>query len=163
MLGLGTAAAMLVGHGVGAGDVAYARRVAGSSRILAFGYIAIVFALFTVFPGPLVALFNQAGNLDAQTQELATTFLWFAAIFFVADSHSLLYGSVIRGAGDTVYAMKIMAVTGWGVFALPCLAAFHLGAGATTLWCIIIVYASSTAVAYYQRYRQGKWHTMRVI
>lgn len=163
MLGLGTAAAMLVGHGVGAGDVAYARRVVGSARMLAIGYIAVVFALFTAFPGPIVRLFNQAGALDARTRELAAVFLWFAAVFFVADSLSLLYGSVIRGAGDTAYAMKIMAVTGWGVCALPCLAAFHLGAGAATLWCIVIVYAFSTAAAYYQRYRQGKWQTMRII
>lgn len=162
LIGLGTAAAVLVGHGLGAGDADYARRVVGKIRLVALIYMVLISTLFIVFPRPLIAFFDRGGGLSASTVDLTAILLWFSAAVFVADGWSMLYGSAIRGAGDTGYAAKVSAITGL-MLAPPCLAAYFLGAGAIVLWGIAAAYAAARALAYYLRYQRGAWQKMGLV
>lgn len=163
LLGLGTAVSLLVAKGLGGGDAEYARRAVRSARILAALYAAGVSLAFLAFPADLIAVFNMTNRVTGETAGLAASFLGMAALFFVADSMSVLYGGAVRGAGDTAFAMKVMAATGCGLFALPCLAAFLLGADAFILWGLAILYAFCTALLYRRRYREGKWERLLII
>ena len=157
MVGMGTAVSMLVGRGVGAGDVAYVRRVVKSAVKLGWGYAVLVMAALAAFPYAIVGIFGGRGGMDEATLEMAVAFLGFAGVFLGANTLAVLYGSAIRGAGDTRYAMRGIAVTGWLFLTLPCLVVHLLGGGAFALWGIYVVYATVLAMVFYHRFRRGGW------
>jgi MATE family multidrug resistance protein len=163
MLGLGAAASIMVGQGIGARDVGYAKRAVRSARILILSYMAMMCILFEVWPELLVSIFAPAESMNAATRGMAVNFLRFAGVFAISDGFFILYGNAIRGAGDTKFSMYVMAFCGWVLFSIPCMVAFFLGAGYYTLWMILVVYAFSAAGIVYWRYRQGKWQEMKVI
>mgnify|MGYP003623235815 CR=1 FL=1 len=156
LAGLGSAAAVLVAHGIGAGRVDHVLKIVSKVRYLAFLYMALASLPFTLLSGRAIAIFARNGIVAAPVAELATIYLYCALAVFIGDGCSMLYGSAIRGAGDTRYAAKISVVSGAFLLALS-LAAFRLGAGPETLWGLIAFYAAARAAAYYHRYRQGQW------
>lgn len=163
LFGLGTAVSLLVAGGLGRGDPDSARRAVRSARTLSVLYAAAMSAVFLTFPGELVAAFNATGGVSTETAGLAASFLGMAALLFTADAMSVLYGGAIRGAGDIGFAMKTMATTGCGLFALPCLVAYLFGAGAFVLWGLAIGSSLCTALLYRGRYRAGKWERLLII
>jgi Na+-driven multidrug efflux pump len=163
MLGLGAAASILVGHGIGSRDVNFAVKAVRSSRILILTYMAFMCVLFEVHPEFLVSIFAPGESMNPATREMAVNFLRMAGLFVLADGFFILYGNAIRGAGDTRYCMIAMAVNGWCVFAIPCIVAYKLGAGYYTLWGILVFSVFSIAAILYLRYRTGKWKNMKVI
>ncbi len=163
MLGLGAAASILVGHGIGSRDVEYATRSVRSARILVVSYMACMCVLFEVFPGFLVSIFAPGESMNPATRQMAVNFLRFAGLFTVTDGFFILYSNAIRGAGDTKFAMYVMGFCGWFLFAIPCLVAYWLGAGYYFLWGILVWFALSAACIFYWRYRQGRWKSMKVI
>ncbi len=163
MLGLGAAASILVGHGIGAGNIPFAVRAVRSSRILIMSYMGVMCILFEFKPELLVSIFSAGGSMNGGTRVLAEHFLRFAGAFCLADGFFILYGNAIRGAGDTKFSMYVMMFCGWCLFALPCIVAYWLGAGYYVLWGIIVFYAFSSAGILYWRYKQGKWQEMKVI
>ncbi|MDR1519907.1 MAG: MATE family efflux transporter [Planctomycetota bacterium] len=163
MLGIGGAAAILVGRGVGAGDIGFAVRSVRSASLLITSYMGGFAACLILAPGWLVSLFDPGGNLGAGTRELAVDFVRLAGLFTISDGVFILYGSAVRGTGDTRFSMYAMGFCGWLLFAIPCLAAHALGAGAYFLWLLLIFYSLTLASLFHWRYRQGKWKKMRVI
>lgn len=163
MLGLGAAASIMVGHGIGSRDIPFAMRAVKNARILMVSYMVLMCILFEIKPELLVSIFSPGDAMNAETRRLAIHFVRFAGAFCIADGFFILYGNAIRGAGDTKFSMYVMAISGWGVFAIPCLVAFKLGASFYVLWCIIVFSAFVSAAVFYLRYRQGKWKQMKVI
>ncbi|MCC8189269.1 MAG: MATE family efflux transporter [Planctomycetes bacterium] len=163
MLGLGAAASIMVGHGIGSRDVAYAVRAVRNARLLIMAYMAGMCILFEVYPQVLVSLFAPGESMTPETRAMAVNFVRFAGGFAISDGFFILYGNAIRGAGDTRFSMLVMGLCGWFLFALPCVAAYLLGAGPYVLWAILLFYAIAAATIFYCRYRGGKWKTMSVI
>lgn len=163
LLGMGTAVSLLVAGRLGEGNVRQARRTVESARRLCTLYAALVGAAFLLFPAHLVAFFHRDGGLSPETVRLACSFLALATLPLAADSLSIPYGGAIRGAGDTGFAVKVMATTGCGLFIVPCFVAFFAGAGAFALWGVAALSAFSTALLYRRRYRQGRWESLRLI
>ncbi len=163
MLGIGSAASILVGHGIGARDIPFAERAVKNSRLLIMTYMVGMSILFEIFPQFLVSIFSRDGAMTPATGQMAVNFVRFAGVFCLFDGFFILYGNAIRGAGDTKFCMYVMAFTGWFLFAIPCIVAYHFGADQYTLWVIIVLYTFFSASIFYWRYRQGKWKDMRVI
>jgi hypothetical protein len=46
---------------------------------------------------------------------------------------------------------------------LPCLVAYHLGAGPAALWRIFIFYVMISGLIFFGRYKAGNWTSMNVI
>jgi len=163
MLGVGAAASILVGQGIGARDVNFAVRAVKNAWILIMTYMVCMCLLFEVFPEFLVSIFAPKGHMNPATATMAVSFLRYAGIFCIADGFFILYGNAIRGAGDTKFSMWAMGIIGWCFFAIPCLVSYKLGAGPFFLWKIIVFSAIASAAIFFWRYRQGKWKHMKVI
>ncbi len=163
MLGVGAAASIMVGHGIGSRDIPYAKQAVKSARILMVAYMAVMAFLFWVRPEVLVSIFSPGESMNPATRTLAVNFLRFAGVFCMADGFFILYGNAIRGAGDTKFSMYVMAFSAWVVFAIPNMIAFWLNANYYVLWCIMVLSAFTSASIFYWRYKQGKWQDMKVI
>jgi len=130
-LGVGAAAAVLVGNAIGRNDPDGARRHAGAA--LACGTVFMVLSAFTfiAIPAQLAALYTtQAGVLI-----LASRLIPIAGIFQVFDGLQVVAGGVLRGAGDTRAPMVISVAAFWIVMMPLCyVLGFRTRLGAVGLW-----------------------------
>ncbi len=164
IIGLGMAVSVFVGQGVGAKDIAFARRAVRSALILATIYNVAIAAVFVFSPGPILDLFVRQGDAEqAEALQMAVICLRYIATYLLFDALYILYSHAIKGAGDTRFAMVAGLVLSWGTLVLPCYVAMRLSASIWVMWMILVVHVGLAGIVFYLRYRGGKWQSMRVI
>jgi MATE family multidrug resistance protein len=130
-LGVGAAAAVLVGRAVGAGDAAGARQAAATTTLLGTGFMCLTAVVFTVLPGPLTYLYTT----DVAVLAVTVVLLPIAGVFQIFDGLQAVLAGVLRGAGDTHAAMRANLVGFWVVgMPISLLAGFVWGGGPAGLW-----------------------------
>lgn len=130
-MGVAGAAAVMVGHAVGAGDIAESRRDAVAALAVGVGFMACMAVLFWLVPTVLA----NAYTTDPATRLMAATLIPIAAVFQIFDGTQVICTSILRGAGDTRVAMLLHILSFWAVgIPLGALVAFTLEGGAPGLW-----------------------------
>lgn len=130
-MGVAAAAAVMVGHAIGAGDVAASRRDAVAALAVGVGFMAVMAIIFSLIPGPLAHAFT----IDGPTRLVAATLIPIAAVFQVFDGTQVVCASILRGAGDTRVPMVLHILSFWAVgIPLGALVAFRFDGGAAGLW-----------------------------
>ena len=160
-LGVSTATAVLVGHAIGAGDEAQARRSAIAGIFVGATFMCASALTFLLFPGALARSYTS----DAAVVLLAATLIPIAGVFQVFDGVQAVAAGVLRGIGDT-HAPAIINVVGFWLIGLPVswVLAFRLGSGAVGLWWGIVVGLAAVALILLGRVRVRLGRTMhRVI
>jgi MATE family multidrug resistance protein len=88
----------------------------------------------------------------------------FIALYCLADAVNIIYSSALKGAGDTRFVMWMIAALSFFCLIIPSYVAIErFGRGLYTAAIIATIYISIMALAFYLRYRAGKWVFMRVI
>ena len=113
-LGLSSAAAVRVGHAVGAGDRRRAVHAGWTAFAVGATITGIVGASFIVAPMPMLRAFTS----DPQLLSFGVRLLSIAAAFQLFDGTQAVATGVLRGVGDTRTPM-VMNVIGHWVFGLP--------------------------------------------
>jgi MATE family multidrug resistance protein len=113
-LGVGSAAAVSVGHAVGAGNPARARRAGWLALGLGTGFMLLAAVVFLVAPRPLIALYTS----DAQVMAVGPALLGLAALFQIFDGIQTVSTGALRGLGETRSPM-IANLVGYWVLGLP--------------------------------------------
>ena len=149
-MGVAAAAAVMVGHAVGAGDVAESRRDAVAALAVGVCFMAAMAVVFWIIPGALAAAFTT----DPATRLMATTLIPIAAVFQVFDGTQVISASILRGAGDTRVPMILHALSFWAVgIPLGALVAFGFDGGAPGLWWGLTAGLAAAAVLQLARVR----------
>lgn len=167
MIGFSIAASSLVGQALGRGRPAEAITATNSSLLLTMIYMWLVALLFVLFPEPLCGIFRSPSGdpaADAAVQSMAVILLRFVAFYSLVDGLNVIYSGALKGAGDTAFIGWTIAVLSVGLMILPItLAVIVFVAGLYTVWTFGTLYVCVLAVAFWWRFRQGKWKAMRVI
>jgi multidrug resistance protein, MATE family len=173
--GIAQAGTTLVGQSIGAGDRAWAMRVATRVILLGavyMGAIGVVLAL----AGPWVLpFFTDARDPSAAAAAmLAVNLLWLAAAFQFFDGLNLGSSLCLRGAGDVaVPAVLVLPVSllwflplahsftfapgeGWVNF-LP-----QFGWGAYGGWVAVVLYLMLLGSTLFVRWRSGVWQRIHI-
>ncbi|MEO7167226.1 MAG: MATE family efflux transporter [Spartobacteria bacterium] len=130
-LGIGAAAAVLVGNAIGRDDAAGARRHAGAALVCGTAFMVLSAILFIAIPTRLAALYTT----EAGVLVLAARLIPIAGVFQVFDGLQVVAGGILRGAGDTRVPMVINLVAFWVVMMPLCFfLAFRTSLGASGLW-----------------------------
>lgn len=149
-MGVAAAAAVMVGHAVGAGDIAESRRDAVAALAVGVGFMAAMGIILWLIPGVLAAAFTT----DPTTRLMATTLIPIAAVFQVFDGTQVISASILRGAGDTRVPMILHALSFWAVgIPLGALVAFGFDGGAPGLWWGLTAGLAAAAVLQLERVR----------
>jgi len=115
-LGIGQAGTVRVGHAFGAGDRNGVTRAGTTALMLALGFMALAALAMAVVPHWFVAPFLDSGRPGAAAvTELAAVFLFYAALFQLADGAQVVGSSILRGLGDTRRPMLLAGLGYWGV------------------------------------------------
>ncbi|WP_042702705.1 MATE family efflux transporter [Azospirillum sp. B506] len=147
IFGLGTALVTMVGHNIGAGQVARARRVAWIGSAFAFGVTEVIGLAAAFFPQAWIGLFSD----DPQVLAMGTLYLRIVAPVYGAVGLGLALYFASQGAKRVLFPvlagtvrMIVAAFVGWS-------AVIWFGAGLSTLFQITALAAVSygllTAVA----------------
>jgi MATE family multidrug resistance protein len=113
-LGVSAAAAVSVGHAIGAGDPARARRAGWLALALGTGFMLMAAVAFWVAPKPLISLYTR----DPRVLAVGPSLLWIAAAFQIFDGIQTVCTGALRGLGETRVPMFANLVGYW-VLGLP--------------------------------------------
>jgi MATE family multidrug resistance protein len=130
-LGVSAAAAVMVGHAVGRGDIAEARRAAAAALVCGVGFMAASALVMLTFPRFLAGIYTP----DVGVAALAASLIPIAGVFQVFDGIQVVSVGILRGVGDT-RAPMVVNLLGFWLVGLPVSAAlgFAAGAGPRGLW-----------------------------
>jgi MATE family multidrug resistance protein len=130
-LGVSSAGAVMVGHAIGAGDPAGARRAGWLSLALGAGFMLAAAIAVSAAPGAFIGIFTR----DPAVLALAVPLMYVAAMFQVFDGVQVVATGVLRGAGNTRTPMLANLVAHW-VIGVPAayVLCFPLGLGVRGLW-----------------------------
>lgn len=150
-LGVSAAAAVSVGHAVGAGDPERARRAGWLALGLGTGFMLLAAVAFFVAPGPLIALYTR----DPQVLAVGPSLLWLAAAFQIFDGIQTVCTGALRGLGETRMPMFANLIGYW-VLGLPLglILCFVLHWGIYGMWIgltLALIVIASTLLARWRR------------
>jgi MATE family multidrug resistance protein len=150
-LGVSAAAAVQVGHAVGAGDAPRARRAAGAALALGTASMLASALAFLGFAHELSSLYTR----DAGVVAVAAVLLPIAGVFQLFDGWQVVSIGVLRGVGDTRGPM-ILNVLGFWVLGVPASAwlGLWMGEGPRGLWWGLVLGLGTVALFLLGRVRR---------
>lgn len=113
-LGVSAAAAVAVGHAIGAGDLPRARRAGWLALGLGVSFMLCAAMVFLVAPRPLIALYTS----DSRVLRVGPGLLGLAALFQIFDGIQTVSTGALRGLGETRIPM-LANLVGYWVLGLP--------------------------------------------
>jgi MATE family multidrug resistance protein len=113
-LGISAAAAVSVGHAVGAGDPERARRAGWLALGLGTSFMLLAALVFLLFPMPLIRLYTN----DPAVMVVGPSLLLLAAAFQIFDGIQTVATGALRGLGETRTPM-LANLMGYWVMGLP--------------------------------------------
>jgi multidrug resistance protein, MATE family len=113
-LGISAAAAVSVGHAIGAGDGAKARRAGWMSMVAAIAFMSLATVAFLVIPAAIVHAYTR----DIEVLRLGIPLLALAGAFQIFDGIQIISTGALRGMGHTRLPM-IANLIGYWFFGLP--------------------------------------------
>jgi MATE family multidrug resistance protein len=130
-LGISAAAAVSVGHAIGASDPARARRAGWLSLALGTGFMMVAAIVLLAAPVPLIRLYTG----DQQVLAVGPTLLAIVAAFQIFDGVQIVSTGALRGLGETRTPMWANFVGYW-ILGLPLgfFLCFGLHRGIYGLW-----------------------------
>jgi MATE family multidrug resistance protein len=169
--GFGMATAVLVGQKLGEDRPALAQRAARTALELCIAYMGTISLLFVITPGIFLQGFFLHGAEGATSaaasavgvRALTIQLMRFVAAYNLLDAVVIIYVSVLRGAGDTRFVMKMSICMATLLAAGSWVGVERLGWNVYGAWWFITVWVWALAAVYYLRYRTGRWKSMRVI
>lgn len=129
--GLGSAAAVRVGHAVGGRDGASARRAGWVAIALAVSFAVVMSMTFAVVPGPFLRIFTT----DATVLRTGALVLLIYAVSQPFDACQTVATGALRGLGETRLPMVTNLLGHWGIgLPLACYLCFGRAWGVAGLW-----------------------------
>jgi MATE family multidrug resistance protein len=160
-LGVASAAAVRVGHAIGAGDESRSREAIRAAYLCGIGFMVMTAVLFLTLPSLLARAFTSDGRVIA----LAAVLIPVAGVFQVFDGAQAVGAGVLRGAGDTTAPLLVMLAAYW-LIGVPVSAylGFRTELRAVGLWWGFVVSLSAVAMVLFARivflFRRGVGRTV---
>jgi MATE family multidrug resistance protein len=151
-VGIAAATSVRVGHAVGAGDLALARKRGLHGVALGLGVMACFAAMFLVAPGAIASWFTD----DPAVVVAAIPLLQIAALFQLSDGTQTIGAGALRGLGHTRETLWGNLIGHYGV-GLPISLSLAFGAhlGAPGIWWGLSVGLTVTALYLVARFLRG--------
>ena len=158
-MGFAVAAQTLVGQSLGMNDARRARRCTYLAFAMGGGFMAFAGAMFVAFGRPLAGLLSENPNVVDLTAGCLRTTGFIQAGFGAA----MIFGSAMRGAGDTVRVMQLNLASIFLIrFAGVLLVVYAFGGGLRTVWVALCADLFLRGVLMLARFRFGGWDRARV-
>ena len=157
--GLATAAAVMVGQNLGAGNADRSEASAWKALQLYAGFMAVVTVVFLVFGAGITEFFDPSGLSDAY----AVSYFRIVSPFYVLIAVAIVLSFALNGAGDTkkpMYAtlLSYLLVQVPLALIIPDLT----GTGIVGVWYAMAIGILVQTVSLYLMFRSGKWRNIKI-
>ena len=156
--GIANSVAPLVGQNLGANQVDRAERSARVANILGAAIMAVIGAIFLVFPEAFIRIFTA----DTNVIEIGTVYLRFLAPTFGFIGFSLVLGKALNGAGDT-FSPMVITLGSQLVVGLGLVIVLSQLIGLNGVWIGIALSNVVQGVAMWLWYRTGRWKSIKLV
>lgn len=166
VVGVGIAVSVLVGQRLGENNPNAASASIWSGFHITIFYMTIVASLYMFTPGLFLDPYlNTHTGADAkEIREIAVVIMRFMAVYTLFDAMNILFGSALKGAGDTRYVMIQNIVLSVVVLVIPSYILIRvLHKGIFSAWLMASIYIGLLGFGFLFRVLGGKWRSMRVI
>ncbi|MDR1400883.1 MAG: MATE family efflux transporter [Endomicrobium sp.] len=166
LVGCGMAMSIMVGNYLGRNKVSLAKMSVKSAAHIVYAYSVIVIFVLILLPNQLLYPFSYGSQalLMDNIRPMAINLLRILAVYLIFDASGIIFAAAIKGAGDTVFIMKILTTFSVVFVIIPTyfiVVVFKFGI--YVAWYFMLTYSIALAISFYCRYRSGKWKKMRVI
>jgi MATE family, multidrug efflux pump len=171
LLGFGTAVQTVVGHHMGAGLIKEVRQTTWNAVRLSVFWTGVAGVLLVLFPETVLKPFyffaserpGAAAFLNERMSEV-TILLRFVALYSVFDALTVVFSSALRGAGDTVFPMIVILLSGWIVMVIPAFLLMKSSFGSINLlWATCAAHIAISGTSMLLRFLNGRWQTIRLV
>lgn len=165
LIGISTAASVLVGQYQGRRESDYANRAAWSAIKLGWCYMAIAALSFILFPSAYLNLFrsSKANYTMDELLAIGRPMMTMMAAWGMFDAVSIIFSGALKGAGDTRFVMLYMLIFGWCIWLPVEMIALTHGGSILSAWLILTIYILILALGFLWRWQSGKWRTIKLI
>ncbi len=166
VVGLGTAVSILVGNRIGEGRPDAAARTTWIGVGIAMAYMVTFGAIYVLLPDLILAPYAVEANATEfkEIRPVVIKLLWFVAAYSLFDAMAIVFGSALRGAGDTRFAMLFSFFCGWSIMVIPTwIGVKYYDWGVLAAWSACTAFVVILGVGLGIRFQGGKWRSMRVI
>lgn len=166
VVGLGIAVSTLVGQRIGEKRPDLAEASTWKGVIVGCGYMLAAAVIYVALPHVLILPYSAfADPVEfADTQQTVTVLLRFVAVYSFFDAMAIIFGSAIRGAGDTRFAMVFGFITVWLMLVLPTFLTWYFwGPQLYWSWTYCAIYVVILGFGYCARFMNGSWRSMNVM
>lgn len=166
VLGLSFAITTLVGQQIGDARPELAVRATWTGLWIGLVYTFSFACLYVLVPDYFLALHSAGAEEFEGIRELAVLLLIFVAVYCLFDTVQIVFSSAIKGAGDTMFILLVMSITSSGFL----IGGFWMTSRLDEIddkvwawWFCLTAWIVALSIAYFLRFLQGKWKTMKVI
>ncbi|HKK63485.1 MAG TPA: MATE family efflux transporter [Bacteroidales bacterium] len=147
-----------VGQNLGAGKLERVNRGLWTTLFMSSTVSLIMTAIVIIFKYPLMGLFTE----DPNVIQIGGDYLTIVTSFYIIFTSMFIFGSVMRGAGDTLIPMFITLISLWA-FRIP--AAYFLSQrfGESGIWWAIPIGWTLGTVMTLIYYKMGRWKNKVVV
>ncbi len=150
-LGIGSAAAIRVGHAIGGRDIHGAARAGWMALLFGAGFMACSGLTLFLFARPIARIYTP----ELEVVNAGAMLLLVAAIFQLFDGLQVVATGALRGAGNTRIAMLVNLAGYWAIgLPLGAYLCFRRGGGAVGMWvglCLALMLIGSILVVVWSR------------
>jgi MATE family, multidrug efflux pump len=150
-LGICSAAAVRVGHAVGAGDIRAAARAGWMALFFGAGFMSCAGLALLLFRYPIARIYSPQAAVVAS----GATLLLVAAVFQLFDGLQVVATGALRGAGNTRIPMLANLIGYWAIgLPLGAFLCFEMNYGAIGMWaglCLALIMIGSVLLAVWRR------------
>lgn len=166
MLGLGIAVSVLVGQNQGADRPELSERTVYSALQLAAAYMVPVAAFYVFFPGVFLRPFLGDSGIvaDPEIPRMAGVLLRYVAAYTLFDTLTIVFGSGLKGSGDTRFVMGMVAAASLLCLVVPvCVMLLVLKKGIHGAWAFTVLYGAAMGMGFCGRFLAGRWKEIRMV
>ncbi|WP_437225478.1 MATE family efflux transporter [Planctomicrobium sp. SH661] len=165
MMGMGTAVMTLVGHRVGEKQPHLAAQTVWKAFALSGGYMLVFAMIYLSVPRLILSPFMHGDEQQSfeTIEPIVVGLLKFVALYTFFDAMAIIFGSAVRGAGDTLFSLIFSMISAWLLMVVPTVLIIRWGGDLYDCWAAITATVIVMGIGFLARFLQGKWKSMRVI
>lgn len=159
LVGIGLGLSALIGHNLGGGKTARARKTADLAIMLGIWTMIVMGIATFLFARPITRLFF-AGD---ETITIGVTMLRIFALGFPFLGAYFIIEGIHTGVGLNMPSMVMSILHAWALEVLPILLLTrYFGLTETSIWWTMSAAGALASTAFYLYYRRGRWLTVQV-
>lgn len=165
MYGMGTGILTLVGRRIGEKRPDQAARTTWLGLKVSAVYMSACGVIYLFLPHLLLIPYvSKDPAAFAEVEPMVVVLLRFVTLYLFFDAMAIVFGSAIRGAGDSQFSLWWTFALSWLLMVLPTYLAIRLGQGGLyACWTAATVYITVLGIGFLWRFKAGKWREMSVI